>query len=287
MDQEKIGKFIATCRRKQNLTQEELANKLGITAKAVSKWECGKGLPDPSIMLELCNILKITANDLLSGEKVSKKEYEEKFEENIVNTIDYSNRKVKRIKAICVFIGILILIILITLLVLFTIDITRMRNNEPVLFSTWGYSYIPPINLDSVNVEKAIKDYLISEDEKNHHYDNEKSFVAMRDYLIVQESSNKYYIYAWVLEESYYQENDKIIRDTSSSMPYKFELVKDDDNFIVNNYEIPRDGSYYEKDMKYLFPKSVLKDMDKVHIDGTIEKLSLEIEQDVKLYFHQ
>ena len=72
MNQECIGKFIANCRKEQKLTQEELAEKLGITAKAVSKWECGKGLPDPSIMLELCKILKITVNDLLSGEKARK-----------------------------------------------------------------------------------------------------------------------------------------------------------------------------------------------------------------------
>ena len=58
MNQAKIGKFIASCRKEQNLTQEDLAKKLGINSKAVSKWECGKGLPDVSIMLELCKILK-------------------------------------------------------------------------------------------------------------------------------------------------------------------------------------------------------------------------------------
>ena len=70
MNQERIGKFIATVRKEQNLTQAELAEKLGITYKAVSKWECGKGLPDASIMLDLCKILHITVNDLLSGEKI-------------------------------------------------------------------------------------------------------------------------------------------------------------------------------------------------------------------------
>ncbi len=94
MNQEKIGKFIATCRKEQNLTQEQLAEKLGITYKAVSKWECGKGLPDASIMMELCKILKITVNDLLSGEKIDKEDYQKKLEENIIDTIDYSNKKV-------------------------------------------------------------------------------------------------------------------------------------------------------------------------------------------------
>ena len=94
MNQEKIGKFIANKRKEQNLTQEQLAEKLGITSKAVSKWECGKGLPDASIMVELCKILKITVNDLLSGEKVQEKEYQEKLEQNIIDTFNYSNKLV-------------------------------------------------------------------------------------------------------------------------------------------------------------------------------------------------
>lgn len=96
MNQEKIGKFIATCRKEQNLTQEQLAEKLGITYKAVSKWECGKGLPDASIMMELCKILKITVNDLLSGEKVDKEHYQKKLEQNIIDTIDYTDKKVSK-----------------------------------------------------------------------------------------------------------------------------------------------------------------------------------------------
>ena len=109
MNQEKIGKFIATARKEQNLTQEQLAEKLGITYKAVSKWECGKGLPDASIMIELCKILKITVNDLLSGEKVDKEHYQKKLEQNIIDTIDYTDKKVseknKSIAMIIMFVG--------------------------------------------------------------------------------------------------------------------------------------------------------------------------------------
>jgi transcriptional regulator with XRE-family HTH domain len=81
MNQEKIGKFIASCRKKEKLTQEQLAEKLGITYKAVSKWETGKGLPDASIMKDLCNNLKITVNELLSGELINKEDYNKKAEE--------------------------------------------------------------------------------------------------------------------------------------------------------------------------------------------------------------
>jgi len=70
MNQVKIGKFIAECRKKENLTQMQLAEKLNITDRAVSKWETGKAMPDTAIMLELCEILKISVNDLLCGEKI-------------------------------------------------------------------------------------------------------------------------------------------------------------------------------------------------------------------------
>ena len=84
MDQEKIGKFIAKCRKEQGLTQAQLAEMLGITYKAVRKGESGKGLPDPSRMIDLCNILKITVNDLLSGEKIEEKNYVNKVDDNLI-----------------------------------------------------------------------------------------------------------------------------------------------------------------------------------------------------------
>ena len=71
MNQIKIGKFIAECRKNANLTQMQLAEKLDITDKAVSKWERGVAMPDSSIMLELCDILRISVNELLSGEKIN------------------------------------------------------------------------------------------------------------------------------------------------------------------------------------------------------------------------
>ena len=96
MDQIKIGKFIAECRKKNNLTQMQLAEKLNITDRAVSKWENGKGMPDSSIMLDLCNELKISVNELLSGEMIDMKEYDKKAEELLVELAkqdELKNRK--------------------------------------------------------------------------------------------------------------------------------------------------------------------------------------------------
>ena len=85
MDQIKIGKFIAECRKKNNLTQMQLAEKLNITDRAISKWENGKAMPDSSIMLDLCNELKISVNELLSGEMIEMNNYNEKAEQNLLD----------------------------------------------------------------------------------------------------------------------------------------------------------------------------------------------------------
>ncbi|MDE6744537.1 MAG: helix-turn-helix domain-containing protein [Lachnospiraceae bacterium] len=84
MDQIKIGAFIATCRKEQQLTQAQLAEKLNITDRAVSKWENGKSMPDSSIMLELCEILGIKVNELLSGERMDTDAYTQSAEENLM-----------------------------------------------------------------------------------------------------------------------------------------------------------------------------------------------------------
>ena len=95
MDQIKIGKFIAECRKKNNLTQMQLAEKLNITDRAISKWENGKTMPDSSIMLDLCNELKISVNELLSGEMISMKSKNEKQEQillDMAKQIEQKNR---------------------------------------------------------------------------------------------------------------------------------------------------------------------------------------------------
>lgn len=103
MDQNKTGKFIAQMRRTQNLTQRQLADQLAISDKTVSKWECGKGLPEVSLMLPLCEILQITVNDLLSGEKVAAGEYQKKAEENMMDLIreNAENKEHMTLSIIC------------------------------------------------------------------------------------------------------------------------------------------------------------------------------------------
>ena len=106
MDQIKIGKFIAQRRKNAGLTQIQLAEKLGITDRAVSKWENGKAMPDSSIMLELCDLLKITVNDLLSGEVVAMENYNKELENNLIEMIKQKEQADKRLLSVEVFIGI-------------------------------------------------------------------------------------------------------------------------------------------------------------------------------------
>ena len=97
MDQIKIGKFIADCRKQKGLTQMQLAEKLGITDKAVSKWERGIAMPDSSIMLELCDILSISVNELLSGEEINVENNNQKNEQLLLEMAKELEKKNKTI----------------------------------------------------------------------------------------------------------------------------------------------------------------------------------------------
>ena len=130
MDLDKIGKFIALNRKNKGLTQEQLAEKLGVTNKTVSRWETGKYMPDLSLLKPLSEELGITLNELLSGEKIEEQKIVENTERNILNTIDYSSKKVenehKKISIILMILGAII-----------SISALTIFNKE----SSWGSIY--------------------------------------------------------------------------------------------------------------------------------------------------
>ena len=118
MDQVKIGRFISECRKKQNLTQSQLAEKLNITDRAVSKWETGRAMPDSSLMLDLCSILKINVNDLLNGEVITMSETNKKQEEMLLELVKEKQEADKRLLNIEIFIGVLSTIVLFGLIMI-------------------------------------------------------------------------------------------------------------------------------------------------------------------------
>ena len=117
MEQIKIGKFIAKMRKEKNMTQKQLADALYISNKTVSKWECGKGLPEVSLMLPLCEVLQITVNDLLTGARVSEVDYQKKAEKNMMDLIrkNEENKKQQVLSIIC---GVITIIAVCSLIVI-------------------------------------------------------------------------------------------------------------------------------------------------------------------------
>lgn len=107
MDLVKIGKFIAERRKAAGFTQAQLAEKLNITDRAVSKWETGRAMPDTSIMLELCDVLKITVNDLLCGEVITMENYNKKLEDNLLEMAKEKEAADKRLLSLEIVVGVL------------------------------------------------------------------------------------------------------------------------------------------------------------------------------------
>lgn len=291
MDQIKIGKFIAEIRKERNLTQLDLANKIGVTDRAVSKWENGRGMPELSLIKPLCNALSISINELFCGERIEKEAFEEKADKNIVETLDYTEKRIKKTRRIFYSFLAFLLIIIILSVSFFAIDVHRMRNDKPVIFSTWGIDYAPPVDLKEEQIQLAIKDFLVTlGDNEEKRIEGVKTFVAFKTYLIEETEINlQYNVYAWVLEEQCYMNKNDIMNYGSYSIPFRFKIKKQEtgEKFVIAGYNHPRDGSCYSDDMKKIFPKSVKKDMEKIYKDGTFERLQLEIEEQIKLYFHK
>ena len=115
MNQVKIGKFISDERKAKGYTQKQLSELLGISDKTISKWECGNGFPEASLLLPLCNELEITVNELLTGERISQQNYKKKAEENMVNMIREKEENKQKI-LLTTMIGVISTITFVTLL---------------------------------------------------------------------------------------------------------------------------------------------------------------------------
>ena len=130
MDQEKIGVFISTLRKEQGMTQQQLADAIGVSNKTISKWECGKGMPELALMVPLCNILQISINELLSGEHLENG-YTEKAEVNMMNLLQETENSKKKSRSSLLAFGITVIIFL--FVVLYSV-ITNMGIGMNMLF---------------------------------------------------------------------------------------------------------------------------------------------------------
>ena len=127
MDQVKIGKFLSDERKAKGYTQKQLSELLGISDKTISKWECGNGFPEASLLLPLCNELEITVNELLTGERISQQNYKKKAEENMVNMIREKEENKQKL-LLTTMIGVISTITFVTLLlvVCFYTDVIKL-----------------------------------------------------------------------------------------------------------------------------------------------------------------
>lgn len=164
MDQIKIGKFIAECRKKNNLTQMQLAEKLNITDRAISKWENGKAMPDSSIMLNLCNELKISVNELLSGEMIEMNNYNEKAEQNLLEMKRQKEETDKRLLAMEIVLGLLSSVLLFVLV--FVASFVEMADWLRILLIIIGFVPFIVGILFAIRIEQVAGYY---ECQKCHH----------------------------------------------------------------------------------------------------------------------
>ena len=124
MEQKKIGQFISELRKEQEMTQQQLADSLGVSNKTISKWECGNGMPDISSIIPLCEILNITVNELISGERLTPDNYSQKAEENMLHFIKQEEDRSRKLNPLA--------LLLITFSILFLCWFT--------IFSAYGNS---------------------------------------------------------------------------------------------------------------------------------------------------
>ena len=167
MNQIKIGKFIAECRKKNNLTQMELAEKLNITDRAISKWENGKAMPDSSIMIDLCNELKISVNELLSGGMIEMNNYDKRAEENLLKLNKSNEHKTKMLLQSGIVILLLVLIIIVIGLYTFTRQISKSNLDNTLTNAQSIYEINIRFNKLEEKIDELEKTILLNDNISN------------------------------------------------------------------------------------------------------------------------
>lgn len=253
MDQEKIGKFILKLRKGKRLTQQELANKLNVTDRAVSHWENGRSLPDVSLFKPLCEIFDITVNELISGEKLSVDKIIEKSDENIINTISDSNRRNEKNRR---FIFVLLCLFILIIVFLFFYN----KNLKVNLVNDSDELYDVAIN------------YLRDKEYQFNHDASKKDFNVFYSYygFGIEKKDNYKYAYMWVYNQNYYiEEENSLAISSGGSMPCKVTFK----NNQVVKVEYPRDGNLYKKSIKSMFPSIIAIQVLNFNREENINKL--------------
>ena len=213
MDQEKIGKFIASLRKEKGLTQEELASKLAVSTNAVSKWERGLCLMDISLLIPLSEILDVSIIEILTGKRLTTQEAENISNNVIKETIDYSSKEIKKARK---KIPILILLLLLSVAIGGFIYIKSVHNNESINIEQ-GYRLLN-LKVDNVKDNIKVNDYV------SIKFDNQ---ILIDHAQVMRINDNNYAI---AVEEKYYI---NLLRLTFVNIDFTISKSKKGD-FIIN-----------------------------------------------------
>ncbi len=227
MNQEKIGRFIQQKRKEKNLTQEELAQKLGVSNRTISKWENGHGMPDYSVILDLCKVLDMSINEMLSGEEIEKENYQTMLEENILKTIEFNNKKrnKKNLKIAAIIIFILLI----------------------VLYIGYRLILVNQYTLYDVQYPEIIKKDMELNDKANTVVLSELSMYIPEGFKLKTDSSN---LLVEAGCELYASENSRLVPDDNYGTFIKVCPIKDsifDSEDIIDS----DDGIYFDKFSTY------------------------------------
>jgi len=251
MDQEKIGRFIQERRKSKNMTQQDLAIKMGVSINAVSKWERGLSFPDVSLYKSLCKELDISIEELINGYQDNSDEAKEKA---IMTTINEKNIIKKKSKIITILLSLVFIFIIICMIII------NKKNNKLNLVNDSDYLY-----------DYAIE-YLKKENLRNNPDTSKKDFNNFYSYhgFGIEEKNNYKYVYMWIFSQDYYvEEKDTLAISGGFSMPFKF--IFDDDKVI--KVETPKDGNKYVESIKKMFPDVIANQVLNFDNDKNISKL--------------
>ena len=266
MNQDKSGKFIAKLRKEKNMTQEELAEKMGVSINAVSKWERGLSFPDVSLYKKLCKELGINIEELINGEKDNSDEAKEKA---IISTVREKNKIKNNSKKKLIVLSIIFLIVI-----------------SGILF----YNISLKVNLvnDSDYLYDEVIDFLKDKKFKENPDSKNKDFNVFYSYhgFGIEKKNNYKYVYMWVYEQSYYIEREDygsgLAISGGSSMPIKA-IFKDN---ILQYILYPKDGNEYVSSIKEMFPGIIKYQVLNFDNEKNINKLFNEVEQKKNIYYN-
>lgn len=266
MNQEKIGKFIAKLRKEKNMTQEQLAEKMGVSINAVSKWERGISFPDVSLYKKLCNELNISIEELINGEKDNSESAKEKA---LITSINEREKEKKKSKRLFVILSIIFFII-ISFLIFYNLKAKINLVNDS------DYLY------DEVISFLKKKEFVENPDSK---YEDFNVFYSYYGFGIEKENRYKY-VYMWIYNSSYYIESAEnggaLALSTSNSIPLKA-IFKDN---ILQDIVFPKDGNEYTSSIKKMFPSIIEYQVLHFNKEKNINKLFNEVENKKNIYYN-